>query len=339
MNIILRSLTFILITIGLFGCSGYKKAVRLEQQRQTSKTALPQQKTAKTSTNPSPKTFKQKSVPLMAADTSNANSLLWEISGKDLTTSSYLYGTIHVIPKKDFILTDLLKNRFAQTQQLALEVDMDNMLSMISALPEMFMDDDMTLEDLLTEEEYNRVDAHFANKGMGGLSMFNRMKPILVSSMMMEQGPTSEDMTSYEMELMDMAKDRQMAVHGLETAAFQMGVLDSIPYKAQAKMLVQSLDEQADGGAMYDEMVELYKNQDLKGLQAAVAAESEGVENFDHALLYIRNHNWIPVIAEMAKEKPTFFAVGAAHLPGEEGVIRLLQKAGYRVVPLREVSE
>lgn len=336
MNIILRSLTFILITIGLFACSGYKKAVRLEQQRQTSRATAQQQKAAKTPVTP--KISKQEVVPLMAADTSNTNSLLWEISGKDLTAPSYLYGTIHVIPKKDFILTDLLKNRFAQTRQLALEIDMDNMLSMISALPEMFMDDDMTLEDLLTEEEYNRVDAYFANKGMGGLSMFNRMKPILVSSMMMEQGVTSEDMTSYEMELMDMAKDRQMEVKGLETAAFQMGVLDSIPYKAQAKMLVQALDEQAGDGAMYDEMVELYKNQDLKGLQAAVAVESEGVEGFDHALLYIRNHNWIPVIAEMAKEKPTFFAVGAAHLPGEHGVIRLLQKAGYRVVPLREVE-
>jgi len=333
MNILLRFLTFTLITISLFGCSGYKKAVRLEQQNTPQKTTQTPKKTVK-----KPEVTLEENVPLINADTTNRNSLLWEISGKGLKQSSYLFGTIHIIPKKDFILTDLLKNRFAQTRQLALEVDMDNMLSMLFALPEMFMDNNMTLKDLLSEEEYNRVDAYFTESGLGGLSMFNRMKPILLSSMMMEQSPTSEDMTSYEMELLSMAKTRRMPIKGLETAAFQMGVLDSIPYTEQAKMLIQSMDEKETGMEMYDEMVELYKKQDLGGLQAAVAAESEGVENFDHALLHIRNHNWIPVIAEMASSKPTFFAVGAAHLPGEEGVIRLLQKAGYKVVPLGELK-
>lgn len=335
MNIILRFLTFVCVVAGMQSCSGYKKAVRLEQSR-SSEIATAKKNTSK-AIEPAAEVVSDKPVELMPADTTNPNSLLWEISGKDLAQPSYLYGTIHVIPKKDFVLTDLLKNRFAQTQQLALEIDMDNMLSMLFALPEMFMDDGMTLKDLLTDEEYERVEAYFEESGMGGLAMMGRMKPILLSSMVGEQGLNDERMTSYEMELMQMAKKRRMSVKGLETAAFQMGILDSIPYKAQAQMLVQSLDEEQHTNEMYDEMIEMYLNQDLKALQATVAAESEGVENFDNALLYIRNNNWIPVIAEMAKAKPTFFAVGAAHLPGEQGVIELLKKAGYRVMPLREM--
>jgi len=279
------------------------------------------------------------SVPLMAADTTNSNSLLWEISGKNLKTPSYLYGTIHIIPKKDFILTDLLKNRFVQTQQLALEIDMDNIFSIFGALGEMFMDDGITLKDLLTEEEYVQLDEYFEKKEIGSLEDMDNMKPILLSAMMEEgTGGEKQDMTSYEMELMRMAKQRRMPVKGLETAKFQMSVLDSIPYEDQAKMLVKAMDDEQSDGAGFGDMVEMYKNQDLAALHLAVAAESEGVKNFDHALLYIRNHNWIPVMEEMAMAKPTFFAVGAAHLPGENGVIELLRKVGYQVTPQREVE-
>jgi uncharacterized protein YbaP (TraB family) len=50
-----------------------------------------------------------------------------------------------------------------------------------------------------------------------------------------------------------------------------------------------------------------------------------------NVLLDNRNQNWIPKIEKVAKEKPTLFAVGAAHLPGENGVIALLRKKGYTV--------
>ena len=319
------------LMLGLYSCSGYQKAIRMEQKRIDSATAQ-----SKSDTKPNLPTLEE-TIPLMTADTTNPNALLWEISGKNLPTPSYLYGTIHIIPKKDFILTDLLKNRFVQTRQLALEIDMDDIFSMFGALGEMFMDDGVTLKELLTEEEYERLDAHFQRKKIGSLSTMDNMKPILLSAMMDEGSMgEKEEMTSYEMELMQMAKQRRMPVEGLETAAFQMGVLDSIPYKEQAKMLMKSLESGENDEAIYDEMIEMYKNQDLQALHLAVAAESEGVKNFDHALLYIRNHNWIPVMEKMAMDKPTFFAVGAAHLPGENGVIELLRKAGYTVTPQRE---
>ena len=48
-------------------------------------------------------------------------------------------------------------------------------------------------------------------------------------------------------------------------------------------------------------------------------------------LTYERNTNWVKVMPEIMKEAPTFFAVGAAHLCGDKGVLRLLEKEGYKI--------
>ncbi len=286
--------------------------------------------------NPSPQPVLP---PLLEADTTNSNSLLWEIRGKEFKQPSYLYGTIHLIPKKDFIMSDLVKNRFAQTRQLALEIDMDNPMAMFGALTGMFMDDGITLKDLLNEKDYERLDTYFKEEmGMGGLAILGRMKPILLSSMMTDKDAESEEVTSYEQVFMTMAKKQKMPIKGLETAAYQMSVLDSIPYEDQAQMLVDALDGKDNGEDMFATMVELYKAQDLQGLQKIVAEESEGTENFNSALLDTRNKNWIPVITKMGNAKASFFAVGAAHLPGDIGVIELLRQEGYTMTPLREME-
>ena len=60
------------------------------------------------------------------------------------------------------------------------------------------------------------------------------------------------------------------------------------------------------------------------------------VEAGENVLLTDRNREWIPSMEEMAQEKPTFFAVGAGHLGGPEGIIILLRKAGYKVEAVNE---
>jgi uncharacterized protein YbaP (TraB family) len=138
------------------------------------------------------------------------------------------------------------------------------------------------------------------------------------------------------MELMDKAKEKDMAIEGLETIKYQMSMFDSIPYEDQAKMLVEAVkggDEEAEN--TLDEMIELYKNQDIDGLYELIMAEDSDMENFEDILLVTRNKNWIPKIEKFASQKPTFIAVGAGHLPGKQGVINLLKAKGYTVRPIR----
>lgn len=271
------------------------------------------------------------------------NSLLWEISGNGLETPSYLFGTIHIIDAESYFWTDIMDEKFQAAELLVLEIDMENpMMMMMSMMSDMMMKDGMTLKKLLTEEEYAQVDAHFKeNMGMS-VSMFNSFKPIFTSMIISQMsagveggGMSMEGSKSYEMELIEKAKQREIEVEGLETAAYQISIFDEIPYKEQAEMLMQAVNGEGESSdEMMDEMVELYKKQDLEGLYKIISG-SEDLGDYEDVLLVTRNKNWIPKIKEFSENQSTFVAVGAGHLPGENGVINLLKKEGYTVKPLK----
>ncbi|WP_246141545.1 TraB/GumN family protein [Phaeodactylibacter luteus] len=269
-------------------------------------------------------------------------ALLWEISGQGLQQPSYLYGTIHMIGKDDFFLTEATQEAFGQVGHVTFEINMEDMTDFSKLMPllmKAFMVGDTTLEDLLTQEEYARVSDHFATIGLP-MMFVNRIKPMFLSVMggdeAMSMDPNaSSEVVSYEMEFMKMAQEREMTIGGLETAEYQMSMFDSIPYSVQAKMLMESIDAGGGvGGDQFAEMVKMYKEQDIYAMQDMMDEEG-GIAGYEDLLLVQRNRNWIPVMAEMMKVQPTFFAVGAGHLGGEEGVIALLREAGYQVEPVK----
>lgn len=277
-------------------------------------------------------------------------ALLWEISGKDLTKPSYLFGTIHIIKKDDYFFTPTMEKALMSTDGVAFEIDMEDMSDIskiMGMMSSMYMKDNKTLRDLLNEEEYDLVNTHFQKMGLP-LAFLERIKPMFLSMMagggedMMGfslDGDSSSSMVSYEMQLMEMAKKEEKDITGLETMEFQMSLFDSIPYDAQAKMLLSSIEtegESEDGENQLDMMIKLYKAQDIQGMQNIMKDEPDALGGYEDLLLQKRNHNWIPIMSEMMSEKPTFFAVGAGHLGGDEGVISLLRQQGYEVKAVLE---
>lgn len=277
------------------------------------------------------------------------NSLLWQITGKDLLRPSYLYGTIHMIAKEDYFVTESTEKAIADAQRMTFEInmeDMNNMGMMMSMMMNAFMKDGGSLKKLLTEEEYSLVKAKFDEIGLP-IALFDRVKPMFTSMMTtmdmsggnpLERGGDS-NIVSYEMEFMEKAKAQKMEMQGLETVEYQMSMFDSIPYDAQAKMLVEGIkSESIDSTGQIDQlaqMVSLYKAQDLQGMANLINDEEGGMGDYTDVLLVNRNRNWIPVMEEQMQTKSTFFAVGAGHLGGEEGVIKLLRKAGYEVTAVK----
>ncbi len=272
-------------------------------------------------------------------------SLLWRISGNDLEKPSYLYGTIHMINKEDYFLTEPTKKAFNESDRVAFEVnlsEMDNMGAQLSLLMQAFMKGGVSLSDLLNEEDYDLVSKHFEELGLP-MMFLDKVKPMFLSSLAAGGMGTDDTdamtaMVSYEMELMEIAKEQEMEIEGLETAEYQMSMFDSIPYKVQAEMLVAGIKDETATDDQFDGMIQMYKDQDINAMQTMIEGDDEGIGQYEELLLVNRNKNWIPVMSEMMKDKITFFAVGAGHLAGKQGVINLLKEAGYTVESMR-VSE
>ncbi|GLR17797.1 TraB/GumN family protein [Portibacter lacus] len=263
------------------------------------------------------------------------NALLWKISGNGVESPSYLYGTIHIIPSEEYFLPEGTLEAIGKSKKMYFEIDMKEMNDVskqMGLLNQAFMKDDLTLKDLYTEEEYKKVKDHFEKMGIP-LFFMERMKPMLLTvfaSGDIDPGDLqSGKAKSYEMEFYEIAKDAKKETGGLETIEYQMSVFDSIPYEEQADMLLETIEMgDASNGSM-QKMIEIYKQQDIEGMQDMFKEEESGVEGHEDVLLTNRNKNWIPVISEAMKGGTTFFAVGAGHLGGPQGVIHLLKEAGF----------
>ena len=262
------------------------------------------------------------------------NSLLWEISGKGLTKPSYLYGTIHVICPADMVMTEQMQIRLKNTEQLSLEVDMDDPNMMLAMLREVPMKNGITLKTLLSAEEYQIISDYFRQSLNMDLAMVQTWKPIMLTSLLYTKVADCTPQ-SYEATFMKMAKEQGKEVIGVETLEEQLTVFDKIPYKKQAQMLLQGIKEIDKSKKEFTQMIAAYKKQDLEGFEKLFQESSQGLNDFADVLLVQRNKNWIPVMEREAKEKPTFFAVGAGHLGGDQGLIQLLRQQGYTVKAVR----
>ena len=273
------------------------------------------------------------------------NSLLWKISSNDLQQSSYLYGTIHIIEGDDYFLPEGTLSAIDESETIVFEIDMselNDLSKQIGLLKDAFMKDNLTLKDLLSDEEYAIVSEHFQKMGMP-LFLFERFKPMFLT--VFASGDLSPDdlqsgrMKSYEMEFFEMANQADKSVGGLETIEFQMSVFDSIPYTDQAKMLVESIKVADTDSDQFRTMVEIYKKQDLNAMMAMFEEEEGGIGDYEDLLLVKRNRNWIPIMQDYMANGKTFFAVGAGHLGGKTGVIQLLRDAGYTVIPYSSMKQ
>lgn len=274
----------------------------------------------------------------LKATSHEKSSLLWKISGNGLEKPSYLFGTIHMLCEEDAILGDSLKKAIRQCDNVYLEVQMDNLLEMIGMLGQLNMRDDTTLADLLSKEDYEKVKKYFEEKGsMLPFSMLETLKPILAASMLEETSLPCGTPVAMEQLIMEEAKSNDKKIKGLETMAYQASVLDSIPYKLQAMQLVNYIDSAnkgVDENKEFNELLEAYKNQDLNKLEELMMKSEIGISSYTDALLYNRNRNWIKKLKNLLPGKSLVIAVGAGHLPGDQGVIQLLRKEGYTVTPI-----
>ncbi len=260
-------------------------------------------------------------------------SLLWKITGGGLRQPSYLYGTIHAICVDDMEISGPMQLALQNSKQLALEVNISNTAELKEMQAGMQMETPHKLSDYLSTSEYALVERFYLDTLGVALQQLQTLKPFFISSLLYTK-LLDCTILSYEMQLARIMGMQRKPVVGLEEAQDQVKALDAIPYQEQAKLLFEAVRNYDELKADYWNMVVSYKNQDLETLFYIVRQVSLGMQQYEKLLLHDRNRRWMPTLESLARNKPTFFAVGAAHLPGEEGLINLLKRRGYTVEPV-----
>ena len=262
------------------------------------------------------------------------NSLLWQVSGNGLKHPSFLFGTFHLLCKEDIHFSDQLKKAIKSSDEIYMEMDMDDPSTMLSGLLYMNMKDGKKLEELYTPEEYKRLESYFSDTLQTPMMLLQRAKPYFLVALLYPQMMNCKTPVGVEEELMKIAKEDEKEIKGLETMQFQASVFDSIPYEWQAKELLKNIDSFPAYKKEFDTMLESYKNQRLDQMQSMISKSEFGSDKYEDLLLNDRNKNWVEQLKEIMKNESVFVAVGAGHLVGDTGLIHLLRKAGYTVDPL-----
>lgn len=276
--------------------------------------------------------FAQEPVPQKESSAGEAGSLLWEISGNGLEQPSYLYGTIHLIGKSDFVVSNLVMEKFKSAEKLALEIKVDAPDLQLKMMQSMMMGEDTTLQMLLGDE-YETVSRFMQDSLSINLQLFATIKPLFIQTLTLPK-IIGEPIETYDFYFATLAQEDKKEIVGLETVDDQIKIFDRIPLKEQAKMLVELTSDYSAQKALFHKMIDLYKAQDIRGLHQCMLQQPE-YGKYEEILINQRNRNWIPAIKKLIQPETVFIAVGAGHLPGKQGVIHLLEQEGYLLKPLR----
>lgn len=278
---------------------------------------------------------------LLLAQDSIQRSLLWEIRRNDLGRPSYLFGTVHMIPKDDFFIPDGMDHCLDSSETVYLELDMNEMSDMgkmMSIMDKCYMKEGKTLQDLMNAEDYALVKTKLEAMGLPAM-FFDRMKPLFITSLAgmddgSQGGIQADDIRSYELELTERAKVKKKPLKGIESIEFQLSIFDSIPYDVQARSLVDAMKNEKAGDQMMKELIALYKKSDINGLAETAEQSDEALKPYMDLMLKSRNKSWSPRMTEAMKTGSCFFAFGVGHLGGPDGLISLLRKESFVVTPV-----
>jgi uncharacterized protein YbaP (TraB family) len=263
---------------------------------------------------------------------------LWRVEHEGV--ASYLFGTIHIPDPRVTTLPDNVNEALDSVDGLYVEIPMD-MATMGRAMAGMVLPGNKTLKDVLPAELHDRVDAYLQKRGssVAGFQKFQvwAIDQVLATLDLAEQMKHGAPL---DMQLWAHAGERDIERGGLETVEEQLDVFTSLSEAQQIKLLEMNIEEYElafeEGRSLIGDLTDIYLQGDLDVLMAEMAAYASDDEEIskllERKLLVDRNLRMTERIIEKLEDNPGksyFFAVGAAHYPGDFGLINLLAEEGF----------
>lgn len=260
-------------------------------------------------------------------------SILWRVSGKNIQSPSYLYGTIHVQDERVFRYDSTVTEAQKSCDAFAVEVLLDE-LKMTGVRQSMMMPKGQLLSTMLSKSDFALLDSLcMAKLGVSAIFM-NTMKPFFIGSALQQADLPKGAESALDLYLLRQARADGKTCYGLEQYIDQIKALDAISMNDQISMLLEVIHDTANQSAKeMEDLLDSYLRFDLDKMWE-MSLDTALPKKFSKVLLYDRNVKMAKRFVEIAKKQTLFCAVGCAHLAGDKGVIALLRKKGYTVEPV-----
>ena len=276
--------------------------------------------------------------------------LLYKISHKKLDKPSYIVGTYHLAPASFIDSISGANAALAAVDVVCGEVvmsEMEGRENQKKVKAAMMLPDGQSLSDVLTADEMQRLNAYMDN--LWGMNLNNpilksqmgKMTPMALSTQLqlvqyMKLTPKFNPMKLIDAHFQKVAKKAGKTVAGLETLDFQIETLYmGTTLERQKQQLFCMVDNSDYYALQMKQLAEAYFAQDMNALweitEEKIGNQCDSTPEEEEALIYGRNAAWVEKMPAMMGEASTLFVVGAAHLPGDKGVLDLLRAKGYTV--------
>lgn len=276
------------------------------------------------------------------------NSLLWKISGNGLRDASYLYGTYHEVCPQHFNPSEATYSALEKVQRLVFEVHMDSLLTQLyDTLPnpkQQLLEfnpkhEANTIQRLLSVEQQQQLLSRLNQNSLYKVSTLNRatLNQLINRIDFRTRTCTIFDLISYEQSLLELPEAQNKPQSGLaepaEHFAYFKYLQRDVPQTVHAALQMLYHEKALRKAYKIEEhyFITGQIDQMQKNKFARLLEHPKIVHTLEEVIISKRNMIWLPRMEVHMRQQPTFFAVGAAHLGGDLGLIRLLRKRGYTV--------
>lgn len=270
--------------------------------------------------------------------------ILWKVSGNGAKGDSYLFGTHHVAP---YTIMDEVKgfnDALKSVDAVIGEIDMINLDAQAmtkSTMQHAIAPADSTLSKVFTTAQLDSINTILGKYSQGQLrtEMLEAMKPALISTtlaMLQTQTvfPDFDQSQQLDAKVQQRGHQGGKAIGAFETVEEQLSFLLDTPISEQAKQLMSGVRDDDKAADMAKNLANAYMSQNLPDIKA-IMDETEDEPDAMKALIDDRNKRWVAKLGEILPQQTVLVAVGVGHLPGKNGLIKLLQDKGYTVTPVK----
>ncbi|MEM5492603.1 TraB/GumN family protein [Hoeflea sp. AS16] len=285
-----------------------------------------------------------------ASGTRNGSGLLWKVE-KAGVEPSYLFGTMHVTDPRVTKMPDAAQAAFDAAGTVVIEtieiLDPAIAQAVLVQRPELTMFTDGTkLTAFLDEEDAKLIEAELSRRDIP-FAMVSHMKPWMISGLVAlpacEMARKARGVEFLDIQIAKIARAEGKQLLGLESIGEQMAAMADLPMEFHIRGLVETIKLADLMPDIMATMTDLYLKGEIAQIMPLilaagpqdVAEDIDGYAQFEERIVRMRNHVMAERAAPVLDAGNAFIAVGALHLPGEEGVVALLQDAGYTVSPVR----